>query len=500
MSATRLDDCLSTRDGRLFMEECDVTALAREFGTPLFLVSEDQLVRNVRAYQRAFGSRWTEGPVDVLPALKSNWTLATRRILSREGAGADVYSPGELHAALTSGVNPERISVNGGGKEEGLIRRCIEAGVRITVEDLDEPDLIERVATEMGKTAKVRFRVKPNFPNLWRRTDFSLEVASIDFGIQVYKSGIPAQYLPELGRKVLKMKNVELTGIHFHGGRHHPSAWYWDGLARVYARLVAELCREWGGYKPQELDIGGGFASPRDPMNKQGLTGDVVMTWFLWPAQLLLRLLPARHSYRLLSIIVNKGMVKDTHAKPAPTVDDYAEATVRALHEEFRREGFDATGMRLQVEPGRGLYGNTGIHVAAVKKFKRQTEPVKLNWALTDTTIFFIAGGQFEYNLHDFVVANKSDAPAVHVADIVGHSCYGDRIMPFVRVPDLEPGDLIAFLDTGAYQEVSASNFNALPRPATVLVTGNRAEVIKRAETIEDVFSRDLLPDHLHDY
>lgn len=500
MTTNRIDDCLSCRDGRLFMEECDTVALVEQFGSPLFLVSEDQLCRNIRAYQQAFARRWTEGPVDVLPALKANWTLATRRILSREGAGADIYSEGELHAALVSGVVPERISVNGGGKDEHLIRKCLEAGVRITVEDLDEPDLIERVAREMGKTARIRFRVKPNFPNLWRRTDFSVEVTSIDMGIQVYKSGIPAQYLPELGRRALKMKNVVLVGLHFHGGRHHPSAWFWKGIAQQYARLTAELCAAWGGWRPQELDIGGGFASPRDPHNKLGLTGDVVLTWFLWPLQLAMRALPEKISYRLLSAIVNTGMVKSTKFKPAPTVDDYAEATVSTLHHEFRRLGFDTAGIRLQVEPGRGLYGNAGIHLARVKKLKRQTEPVKLNWVLTDTTCFFLAGGQFEYNLHDFVVANKTDAPPALVADIVGHSCFGDRLMPFVRVPELEAGDIIAFLDTGAYQEVSASNFNALPRPATILVTGDRAEVIKKAETIEDVFSRDLLPDHLHDY
>lgn len=120
-----------------------------------------------------------------------------------------------------------------------------------------------------------------------------------------------------------------------------------------------------------------------------------------------------------------------------------------------------------------------------------------MNWVLTDTTYFFLSGGVFEYNFHDFRVANKTNAEPKHVADIVGQSCYADRILPLVHIPDIKENDIIALLDTGAYQEVSASNFNALPRPAMILVNGNEAEIIKQAESIEDVFSRDRIPARL---
>ena len=88
-------------------------------------------------------------------------------------------------------------------------------------------------------------------------------------------------------------------------------------------------------------------------------------------------------------------------------------------------------------------------------------------------------------------------APVVEKADIIGRSCYGDRLYPLVPIPQVEVGDLLAMLDTGAYQEVSMSNFNAMPRPATVLVTGDRAEIIRQRETEEDVFRRDRVPPHL---
>lgn len=116
---------------------------------------------------------------------------------------------------------------------------------------------------------------------------------------------------------------------------------------------------------------------------------------------------------------------------------------------------------------------------------------------IVDTTEFWFTGGRYEHHLHDYLFANKTDAPLVDKADIIGRSCYGDRLMPTVPIPDVEVGDILALLDTGAYQEVSMSNFNAMPRPATVLVTGDRASVIRRRETEADVFRRDEIPAHL---
>lgn len=496
MTTTRIDECLATRDGHLFIEACDTVDLARWFGSPLFVISENQLRRNTRRFRQAFAAAWPDGTVEVLPAIKANWILATRMILSDEGAGADIYSEGELRAVLETGVDPEKISVNGGGKSAAMIEKCIRAGVRITVEDLDEPRRIDRIAGRLGKKARIRFRVKPNFPNLWKSTDFAQEKVSIDLGIQTYKSGIPAQYLPALGREVLHKRNLDLVGIHFHGGRHHSSLWYWRGLMKQYARLVAGLGRAWGGWRPREIDIGGGFAIHRDPHNKLGLRRDVVETWLTWPLACLLQLLPPAQRYRLIGRFVGL-FTKTPSLRRAPAIEAYARAAAGTLRRELNNQGVDTRGIKLQLEPGRGLYGNAGIHLTRVKQFKQQTEPLSMNWVLTDTTYFFLSGGVYEYQFGHFLFANRTDDPPVHVADIVGHSCYADRILPFVRVPAVEPGDLLALLDMGAYQEVSASNFNALPRPATVLVNGSRAEIVRRAETLDDVFRRDVIPERL---
>ena len=489
-----IDDILSVRGNHLFMEECDAVRLVEEFGSPLFVVSENQLRRNYRRYHGAFQRHWPFGPVDVLPANKANWNTAVRMILSEEGAGADVYSQGELYSALKCRVKPELISVNGGGKSDEMLRQCIEAGVRITVEDVDEPQRINSIAKGLNRTATIRFRVKPDFPNLWRRTDFALESTSIDTAIQIYKSGIPAEYLEELGKQVLKMDHVKLLGLHFHAGRNHSSLWFWRGLMRRYGQLVVHLYKAWGSYKLQELDIGGGFASYRDPHSKLGLREDTLVSFATYPLELAMYALTVRGRYKGISAMIEKALAKTPGKNHAPAVEQYAEAAVTAFKAVLLEGGMDLRGVRLQLEPGRGLYGDTGIHLTTVKKFKQQTRPLKMNWVLTDTSYFFMAGGVYEYNFHEFRIANKVNDPLKHVADIVGHSCYADRILPLVRVPDMEEGDVVALLDMGAYQEVSASNFNALPRPAVILVKDDQAEIIKHAESIEDVYRRDRIP------
>jgi diaminopimelate decarboxylase len=492
-----IDDSLSIRNGRLYVEDRDAVELVGKFGSPIFVMSEKMLRSNIRRFKEAFEKNWPEGKVTVMPAIKANVTLSTRRILTQEGAGVDVYSPGELMAALNSGADPAVISVNGGGKDEEHIRNSIKSGCRLTLDDVDELDLVEKVANELNMKAKVRFRVRPDFPNLWRPTAFTLELVPIDLGTQAYKNGIPTEHVIELGKRVLKMKNVELVGFHLHTGRHHDTLWYWQGMMKQYVKLIATLKKEWGGYEPQEVSIGGGFPIPRDPFGRMMNRADAPLFMVFFPIMAFLRIFGDRARYKILSTIMQLILTRTPNKKLAPTIEDFAGAAMGSFRKAMLKHKLNMKGLHFQLEPGRSLYGNAGIHLSTVMKTKHQKKPIVWNWVLLDTTYFFLTGGTYEQHLHDFIVANKPDAKSVMTADIVGRSCYGDRMIPEVRVPELKSGDIIAILDTGAYQEVSASNFNALPRPATILVNGSSAEIIKRAETLEDVFSRDIVPERL---
>ena len=183
----------------------------------------------------------------------------------------------------------------------------------------------------------------------------------------------------------------------------------------------------------------------------------------------------------------------------SPSIEAYAEAVASSLREGLARHGVSTDGVRLEAEPGRALFADAGIHLASVGNVKAQTQPIPQRWVETDTTEMFLPDGLIEHNRWTIVVAGRADAPVSQTADVVGMSCGFDVIAGAVELPDVIAGDVVAILDTGAYQDAASSNFNALPRPATVLVHGDEAEVVKRAETVDDVFRRDVVPDRLRE-
>jgi diaminopimelate decarboxylase len=494
-SLSRIDDCLSKRNGHLFIEECDTVALLQQFGSPLFVLSEDQIRRNVRRFQKAFQEGWPDGPVKVLPAAKANWITAVQRILADEGCGCDIYSPGELAVALGAGFDPQLISVNGVPKDEEHIYKSIQEGVRITIDSLEEVDSIEKAADELNQVAKVRLRLKPAISGFIKRTDFVAEgLVPTDIAAMAYKGGLSFDQIMAIGPRI--MKNVELVGFHEHHGRHDPSTRYWEEQMKAFAKEIGKVCQALGRFQPQEIDIGGGFAIPRDPFNAVTDYTEPLQLAALYALSKGLNVLGSDRRYKVLSKLIDT-LITRPNQTPAPTIEEYAEACTRTLRQELPKYGINTKGLMLQLEPGRSLHGNTGIHLTTVKNIKRMRAPIRWNIVVVDTTEFWFTGGRYEHHLHDYVFANKTDADMVDKADIIGRSCYGDRLMPIVPIPKVEVGDIIALLDTGAYQEVSMSNFNAMPRPATVLVTGNQTSIIRRPETETDVFRRDVMPEHL---
>ena len=496
-AGTRIDECLSTRNGRLFVEECDTVSLVGEFGSPLFVLSEDQIRRNVRRFQHAFQEGWPDGPVKVLPAAKANWIPAVQRILVGEGCGCDVYSAGELTVALSAGFDPQLISVNGVPKARDHIYRSVREGVRITIDSVEELDVIEQAANELGQVARVRLRLKPVIQGFIDHSDFVAEgLVPTDIAAMVYKGGLAFEDVVAIGRRILEMEHVELVGIHQHHGRHHRSTRYWEEQMKSFAREVGRVCQALGGFQPQEIDIGGGFAVPRDPFNAVTDYSEPLQLGALFALSKGASLLGPAARYRMMAPLIDT-IVTRPNQTPAPSVEDYAVACTHTLCQELPKQGIDTKGLMLQLEPGRAIHGNAGIHLTTVQGIKRLETPIRWKLVIVDTTEFWFTGGRYEHHLHDYMFANKPHAPMVDKADIIGRSCYGDRLMPTVPVPNVEVGDILALLDTGAYQEVSMSNFNAIPRPATVLVTGNSAAIIRRRETEEDVLRRDVIPEHL---
>jgi diaminopimelate decarboxylase len=444
---TCLDAVLSVAGGHLWVEGCDTVDIAAQFGTPLYVVSEAQLRANCRELAAAFERHWRVGPVELLPSLKANYTIAIRQILNEEGVGCDVFGHGELQAALWSGVPGEKISVNGSAKSAQLIGLAVAVGARITLDSEQELDLVIAATELQRKCADVRLRVRPDYLDLTGASDFFPNMTIRD-AANLYKPGIELSVAVRVGRRVLQHPNTRLTGLMTHLGRHSADPAVWATMARTFGSVVAELAEAWAPWRPLELDIGGGFPSPRDPTSPERAT--------------------------------------------AASLERFAESTAGALRHALNAGGVDPAGLVLQVEPGRSLLADAGIHLSRVCHVKRQHRPVPRTWVELDTTEMFLADLYMEHAYFRPLFASHADAARVEKVEIVGQSCNFDLLARDVDAPAVAVGDVIAFLDTGAYQDAAASNFNALARPATVLVTEDQCTLIKRRETLEEIFARDL--------
>jgi len=449
----------SVRQGRLYIDELACTELAARFGTPLYVISETRLRSNVRRLGGALAAGWPLGEARLLPSIKANPTLATRAVLTSEGVGCDTFGETELEAALRAGVPPALISVNGASKSTALIERAVAAGARITLDSARELPLAEKAAADAGTTARVRIRLRPRLDGVEAPSDFASDGTSIREVFQSYKAGVPIDDAAALGRAALDSRHIELIGVHAHLARQTADVSIWRAQIESFADLLAEMSASWGGWLPAEIDVGGGWPSPLDPVGRRA-------------AQARTRPLPADAA-------------------------DYAHAVADSLADALRDRGLARAGMLLEAEPGRAVYADAGLHLATVTNVKMQRDPDRRCWIETDTSEVFLLDTTLENALFPVVSAAQADAEPALLADITGISCNFDVIAPAVAVPEMAPGEVVAFLETGAYQETSAGNFNGLPRPATVLVCGTTAEVVKRRETIDDVLGRDSVPERL---
>ena len=347
-SAQRIDECLSIDRGRLQIEGCDASELAARFGTPLSVISEDQLRRNARRFRQALAAAWPEGETRVLPSIKANYTLAVRCALTQEGLGCDVFGPAELHAALAGGVPPHLISVNGTGKTRALLEQAVAAGARVTLDSVREIELVRAVARELGSRAHVRFRMRPRYLELQARSDFS--EGSVYATAQEYKPGIPTDELIVAGREAVAAPELDVLGLMSHLGRHRNDLETWRAYAASAGETVAELAAAWEGWQPRELDLGGGYAAPRDP--KRGPTAATSLS-----------------RWRLRSKTSSRRS-----RRPARGVAGRV----------------PLAGVTLEIEPGRALHADTGIHLTRVVNLKGQREPLAWRWVETDTTEMFL--------------------------------------------------------------------------------------------------------------
>ncbi len=454
---------LNREDGRLTIEGHLVEDLAERYGSPLFVVSEPALRARAREFQRAFGAAWPDGPVVVMPAIKANPVLALQRILAEEGCGCDLFGGSELEVAVRAGIDPDRISVNGTAKDRQTLERAVSIGARITIDDVHEIAIAREAARAVGKPARLRVRLRPEIEDDALSDGNALLAVAKQGGLKIrdayarYKPGIPGNDLDRVGAEIAAPE-IELVGAMMHFPRHTTDLRVVGHVAERFAALIADVAERWD-WLPDSIDVGGGFSYPEDPFGR--------------------------------------GHPELAERPPGPEIEEYATTIGTHLRQALERHGIDSAGRRLELEPGRALFGPVGVHLATVLNVKRQTVPVEHTWVETDTTQHFMPGLALEWCRFPVETGRAAADSSALVADVVGRSCVADVLARAEPLPEVEPGELLCFRTTGAYQETDASNFNAMPRPATVLVEPGASQLVRRRETTGDVLSRDLIPDHL---
>jgi len=195
---------LNEHNGHLTIGGVDVVGLALRHGTPLYIIDEGRIRANYRRFAAAFPE------ADIYYAAKANGHLAVLRILAREGAGADVFSDGELYTALLAGVRPERILFNGNSKTDAELAMACEAGVRVSVDSLDELRSLADLASCIGTEVEIAFRVNPDVSPLTH--------PKIATGLAKSKFGVPHDQVLACYAEALSLGGVRPVGIHCHIG------------------------------------------------------------------------------------------------------------------------------------------------------------------------------------------------------------------------------------------------------------------------------------------
>ncbi|WP_292365721.1 MULTISPECIES: diaminopimelate decarboxylase [unclassified Methanoculleus] len=413
---------LTVGDGRLRIGEHDTVDLAERFGTPLYVTDEERIRENFRRLSGALTAHYPG--IRILYAAKANGNLAIFKTLASQGAGADVFSAGEVALALAAGMRPESLLFNGSSKTPADLALAVEKGIRVSVDSPDELRQLDRAAGEAGTTVDIAFRVNPAID--------APTHPKIATGLATSKFGIPAGEILNAYREAVAAEHINPVGIHCHIGSQILAVEPFAREVEVLIDLARDLLDI--GVEPSFIDIGGGLGIP----------------------------------YR-----------RETDR--APTPEEYAEAVMPVFLKGIRDLGIEP---ELWVEPGRWLIGDSTILLTRVNSVKTAHK----TFANVDAGFNLLVRPTMYDSYHEVVAANKADAPAMREYSVTGPICEtGDILAKDRMLPDLEAGDLIAVLDAGAYGFAMSSQYNSRPRCAEVLLAGEKAALMRRAETIDDL-------------
>lgn len=397
-------------------------ALARRYGTPLYVYSADQIVERLGMFQQALAAR----DHLVCYAVKANSALAILKLLAARGAGFDIVSGGELQRVLAAAPEAAaRVVFSGVGKTAAEIDLALQAGIlQFNVESEAELELLARRAQKLKRRARFALRVNPDV--------FAETHPYISTGLREHKFGVDIRRAPAIYKAAARHRWLQAHGVSVHIGSQIRSAEPFGSAIERVSRLVQQLARD--GVTLKAIDAGGGLGI-------------------------------------------------DYHSAAfdaAAHVRGYAAALEKALG------GFEGS---LLLEPGRFLVAQAGALVARVLHVKRNG---KKTFVVVDAAMNDLIRPAL-YQAHHEIVPVRTREGRGRVVDVVGPVCEtGDFFARDRKLAPVQPGDLLALLDAGAYGMAQSSNYNSRPRAAEVLVESGKARLIRRRETMADLLGPEM--------
>ena len=428
-------DCLSINEnGNLAMGGCDLCEVAKEYGTPAYVMDETQIRENCRVYRRSM-EEYYGGNGLVLYASKAFSCKAIYRIMQEEGMGIDVVSGGELYTALQAEFPAEKIYFHGNNKTAEELNLAVKNGVgRIVVDNRTELYTLNAIAKERGVTAHILFRIKPGID---AHTHSFIQTGQIDskFGV-----ALETGEAEEIVREAMALDHVKIVGFHCHIGSQIFELEPFCQAAKVMLAFIAKAKNELQ-LEISELNLGGGFGIKYVGSDKP----------------------------------VNYG--------------EYMKAVSLTVHSECERLGISLPF--IVMEPGRSIVASAGLTlytVGSVKEIPNVRTYVSVDGGMADNPRYIMYGSEYEA----VSVAKPDEEPCMTVT-IAGKSCEsGDVLIRDAKLPQIQAGDLLAIQATGAYNYSMASNYNRIPRPPVVMVKDGKASLAVRRETYEDLLRCDL--------
>lgn len=417
----------------LMFDGCDTVALADKYGTPLYVVSETEIVNRCREIREKFLAKYPN--TKAVYASKAFLTLEVCRIVTKEGLGLDVVSGGELFTAIRAGVPAENIYFHGNNKTIDEMKMAVDLKVgRIVVDNEYELDFINEYAGLKKETVQILFRITPGVDS---HTHKFISTGQLDskFGVSLDNTIIDRHI-----KKAMQLPNVKLLGFHFHVGSQLLVNDSHLAAVDISMNLI-KIAKANLGFITSELNIGGGLGI---------------------------------HYY---------------DDEKRASIDTFLHPVMAQIYKQC--DEFGLAVPTVVIEPGRWIVGEAGMTLYTIGSIKEV--PGIRTYAAVDGGMPDNPRPALYEAKYEAIVANKVDQEKNHVATIAGKCCEsGDILIWDLRVPNLESGDILAVLSTGAYNYSMASNYNRIPRPAVVMVKDGKDRLIVKRETYEDLVIREI--------